>query len=220
MNQDDQDKELQRVVEAQLHSDRTLEPANITITVRDSVVTLGGFARSFRQRRRVVAAVEKVSGIAAIVNGIEVRVPILHRRPDPEIARDVVETLRLELPDAAENLKVTVDDGFVVIEGEVDSDFDREEAELAIRLQPGVKGTRNLIRLKSHSLASEVKQRVGAALERNVLIDADQIEVEIEDSEVTLRGTVRSFVERNEAERVARDLPGITHVQNEIRVMG
>lgn len=220
MNQDDQDKELQRVVEAQLHSDRTLEPANITITVRDRVVTLGGFARSFRQRRRVVAAVEKVSGIAAIVNGIEVRVPILHRRPDPEIARDVVETLRLELPDAAENLKVTVDDGFVVIEGEVDSDFDREEAELAIRLQPGVKGTRNLIRLKSHSLASEVKQRVGAALERNVLIDADQIEVEIEDSEVTLRGTVRSFVERNEAERVARDLPGITHVQNEIRVMG
>jgi osmotically-inducible protein OsmY len=87
----------------------------------------------------------------------------------------------------------------VVIEGEVSSNFEQEEAELAIRLQPGVTGTRNLIRLKSAALPSGVKRRVEEALERNALMDADQVEVEAQGSEVTRRGTVRSFVELKEA---------------------
>jgi osmotically-inducible protein OsmY len=218
MTEDTQDVELQRVVEAQLQSDTALGSANITVAVKDRVVTLAGFTRSFRQRRRAVDAVERVSGIAGIVDDIEVRVPLLHRRPDPEIARNAVETLKLELSEAAENLKVTVDDGFVVIEGQVGSNFEREEAELAIRLQPGVRGIRNLIRLKSRPLPDEIKRLVKGALERNALIDADQVEVEVQGGEVTLRGTVPSFVERSEAERVAWEMPGITHVQNEIRV--
>jgi osmotically-inducible protein OsmY len=218
MTEDTQDVELQRAVEAQLQSDMARGSANITVAVKDRVVTLAGFTRSFRQRRRAVDAVERVSGIAGIVNDIEVRVPLLHRPPDPEIARNAVETLKLELSEAAENLKVTVDDGFVVIEGQVGSNFEREEAELAIRLQPGVRGIRNLIRLKSRPLSDEIKQLVKEALERNALLDADQVEIEVEGGEVTLRGTVQSFVERSEAERVAWETPGITHVQNEIRV--
>lgn len=218
MTEDTQDVELQRVVEAQLQSDMALGSANLTVAVKDRVVTLAGFTRSFRQRRRAVDAVERVSGIAGIVDDIEVRLPLLHRRPDPEIARNAVETLKLELSEAAENLKVTVDDGFVVIEGQVGSNFEREEAELAIRLQPGVRGIRNLIRLKSRPLSDEIKRLVKGALERNALLDADQVEIEVEGGEVTLRGTVQSFVERSEAERVAWEMPGITHVQNEIRV--
>lgn len=220
MTRHTQDIDLQRVVEAQLRSDKSLDSANITVAAKDGVVTLAGFIRSFRQRRRVVGAVESVGGIAAIVNDIEVRLPLLQRPPDPEIARNAVETLRVDLPDVADNLQVTVNDGFVVIEGEVNSSLEREEAELAIRLQPGVKGTRNLIRLKSDSLASEVKRWVEAALERNALIDADQIEVDVRGNEVTLRGTVQSFVELQEAERVAQEMPGITRVKNEIRVTG
>jgi osmotically-inducible protein OsmY len=218
MTEDTQDVELQLAVEAQLQSDMARGSANVTVAVKDRVVTLAGFTRSFRQRRRAVDAVERVSGIAGIVNDIEVRVPLLHRPPDPEIARNAVETLKLELSEAAENLKVTVDDGFVVIEGQVGSNFEREEAELAIRLQPGVRGIRNLIRLKSRPLSDEIKQLVKEALERNALLDADQVEIEVEGGEVTLRGTVQSFVERSEAERVAWETPGITHVQNEIRV--
>ena len=218
MTQDTQDIELQRAVEAQLQSDKILDSANIAVAVKDRVVTLAGFARSFRQRRRAVAAVERVIGVAGIVDDIEVRLPVLHRRPDPEIARNIVETLRLELPEAVENLKFTVDDGFVVIEGELGSDAERKEAELAIRLQPGVKDIRNFIRLKPRPLPDEVKRRVAEALERNALIDAHQVEVEVKGSEVTLRGTVRSFFERKEAERVAWELAGITHVQNDIRV--
>ena len=218
MTQDTQDIELQRAVEAQLQSDKILDSANIAVAVKDRVVTLAGFARSFRQRRRAVAAVERVIGVAGIVDDIEVRLPVLHRRPDPEIARNIVETLRLELPEAVENLKFTVDDGFVVIEGELGSDAERKEAELAIRLQPGVRDIRNFIRLKPRPLPDEVKRRVAEALERNALIDADQVEVEVKGSEVTLRGTVRSFFERKEAERVAWELAGITHVQNDIRV--
>jgi osmotically-inducible protein OsmY len=220
MTRHTQDIDLQRVVEAQLRSDKSLDSANITVAAKDGVVTLAGFIRSFRQRRRVVGAVESVGGIAAIVNDIEVRLPLLQRPPDPEIARNAVETLRVDLPDVADNLQVTVNDGFVVIEGAVNSSLEREEAELAIRLQPGVKGTKNLIRLKSDSLASEVKRWVEAALERNALIDADQIEVDVRGNEVTLRGTVQSFVELQEAERVAQEMPGIARVKNEIRVTG
>src|ERR1700735_2611670 len=113
MTEDTQDVELQLAVEAQLQSDMARGSANVTVAVKDRVVTLAGFTRSFRQRRRAVDAVERVSGIAGIVNDIEVRVPLLHRPPDPEIARNAVETLKLELSEAAENLKVTVDDGFV-----------------------------------------------------------------------------------------------------------
>jgi hypothetical protein len=111
MTQDIQDIELQHVVEAQLHADKTLDSADITVAVKDRVATPAGFTRSFRQRRRAVAAVERVRGVAAIVDDIEVRLPLLHRRTDPEIAGNALETLRLDLPEAAENLKVTVDDG-------------------------------------------------------------------------------------------------------------
>ena len=218
MTQDAQDIDLQHLVEAQLQSDRSLDSANIAVAVKDRVVTLGGFTRSFRQRRRAVAAVERVSGVAGIVDDSEVRLPLLHRRPDPEIARNAAETLRQELLDAAENLKVTVGDGFVVIEGEVESIFEREEAELAIRLQPGVRDIRNLIRVRSRALPDDIKRRIEAALERSALIDADQVEVEMQGSEVTLRGIVRSFVERKEVKRSAWELPGITRVQNQIRV--
>jgi hypothetical protein len=119
---------------------------------KDRVVTLAGVAQSFRQRRRAVAAVERVIGVVGIVDDIEVRLPVLHWRPDPEIARNIVEALRLELPEAVENLKFTVDDGFVVIEGELGSDAERKEAELAIRLQPSVRDIRNFIRLKPRPL--------------------------------------------------------------------
>jgi osmotically-inducible protein OsmY len=212
------DADLEDAVEAQLRSDKTFDSADITVAVKYGVVTLGGFTRSFRQRRRAVAAVERVKGVAGIVNDIEVRLPLLHTLPDPEIARQIVQMFRLDLAEAAENLTVTVQNGIVTLEGEVETHFELEEAELVARLQPGVRRVSNLIRLRPHPPPDDVKRRIEEALNRNAITSAAEIDVEVNGSEVTLRGIVGSFVQRAEAERVAWELPGVTRVQNEIRV--
>src|SRR5690242_1486750 len=115
------DSEIKKDIEDELRSDSRIDPSDIAISVREGVVTLAGFVRSYRQRRLAEAAAKRVSGVTALVNDIEVRLPLLHQRPDPQIARDAVEQLKIDLPEVADSIKVVVRDGWVTLEGEVES---------------------------------------------------------------------------------------------------
>jgi osmotically-inducible protein OsmY len=212
------DPDLKRDLEIQLRSDPRVRSGDIAVTVKEGVAMLAGFVRSHRTKRAAEAAAKRVAGVVAIANDIEVRLPLLHQRPDPTIATDVVEALRRDLPDAASEIQVTVKDGWVTLEGEVDWHYEREEAKWSAYRQRGVVGVSNLIHLRPVAVPTELLRDIIEAFKRNASIDANRITVELAGSEVRLRGAARSWAERDEAEQVVWNFPGITKVDNGIVV--
>jgi osmotically-inducible protein OsmY len=212
------DMDIKRDVEAELESDPDIDATDIAVNVKDGVVTLSGFVRSYRQRRQAEADAKRVAGVVGVANSIEVRLPIIHHRPDPEIARDVVQAIQEELPFSWEKMKVIVEERWVTLEGEVEWHYQRERAEEAVRRVRGVKGITNSIEVKPRVAPMEIRRKIEDALRRAAEFDASRITVETNGSGVILRGTVRSWAELQEAERAAWAAPGVTKVDNRITV--
>jgi len=151
-------------------------------------------------------------------NDLEVRVPTVDQRPDPEIARDAVTAIKNRLPISSEHIKVVVKNGWLTLEGDVEWQYQKESAENAVRWVRGVKGVTNLIQVKPRVAPSEIKRKIEEAFRRSAEVDANRITVEASGGEVVLKGTVRSWAERQEAERAAWAAPGVTKVDNRIAI--
>jgi osmotically-inducible protein OsmY len=212
------DVDIKRDIEDELGSDPDIDATDIAVAVKDGVVTLTGFVRSYRQRRQAEADAKRVAGVVGVANNIEVRLPIIHHRPDPEIARDAVEAIQRELPFSWEKIKLFVEDRWVRLEGDVEWYYQRERAEEAVQHVRGVKGVSNYIQVRPHVPPVEIKRKIEEALRRAAEIDASRITLEANGAEVILRGTVRSWAEREEAEQAAWRAPGVSKVDNRIRV--
>jgi osmotically-inducible protein OsmY len=212
------DSEIERDVREELKWEPDLDATDIATSVKDGVVTLAGFTKSYTDRLEAEIAAKRVAGVLAVVNDIEVRLPAIDQRPDPDIARDAVAALKQELPISHDKIKVVVKDGWITLEGAVDWQYQKSAAENAMRKVRGVKGVTNVITVKPKVEPSELKRKIQEAFKRNAEVDANRIEVETSGSEVILKGTVRSWIEREEAERVAWSAPGITHVEDRIVV--
>jgi osmotically-inducible protein OsmY len=214
------DDEIERDVKAELQWDPDLDATDIAVSVRNGVVTLTGFVKSYIDKYEAETATKRVAGVAGVVNDLEVRLPAIDQRPDPEIARDAVSALRSQLPISADNIKIVVNNGWVTLEGTVQWQYQKQTAESAVRRIKGVKGVSNLIEVKPAERPDpeEVKRKIEEALRRNAEVDANRIQVEAHDGEVVLKGTVRSWVEREEAERAAWAAPGVTKVEDRIVV--
>jgi osmotically-inducible protein OsmY len=212
------DLDIKRDVEDELVSDPDVVATDVGIAVKDRVVTLTGFVRSFRQRRTIEEDVKRVAGVIGVVNNIEVRLPIIHHRPDPEIARDAIARIKNELPYSWEKIRALVSKGWLTLEGEVEWHYQRQRAEEAVRRVRGIRGVTNSIEIKPQVAPMEIRRKIEDALRRAAEIDASRVTVEADGGEVILRGTVRSWAEREEAERVAWAAPGVTKVDNRITV--
>jgi osmotically-inducible protein OsmY len=212
------DSDIKRDVEDELRSDSDIDATDIAIAVKHGVVTVTGFVRSFRQRRKAEQDVKRVAGVVGVANNIEVRIPIIHRRPDPDIARDAVEAIKRELPYSWEEIKVIVEDGLITLEGKVEWYYQRQRVEDSVQYLRGVRGVINLIEVRPRVAPVEIKHKIEEALRRAAEIDASRISVEANGSEVILRGTVRSWAELDQAERTARCAPGVARVDNRIEV--
>jgi osmotically-inducible protein OsmY len=212
------DIEIKRDVEDELRSDPDIDATDIGVAMKDGVVTLTGFVRSYRQRRGAEEDAKRVAGVIGVANDIEVRLPIIHHRPDPEIARNAVQAIQDELPFSWEKIKVLVEDRWVTLEGAVEWYYQRERAEEAVRRVRGVKGVSNNIQVRPQVAPMDIKRKIEAAFRRSAEIDASRITVEANGSEVVLRGSVRSWAERLEAEQAAWRAPGVAKVDNRIRI--
>jgi osmotically-inducible protein OsmY len=205
------DSEIERDVKEELEWDPDLDAKDIAVSVKNGVVMLTGFTRSYTDRLEAEIAAKRVAGVRAVANDIE-------QRPDPDIARDAVEALKSELPISHNRIKLTVKDGWITLEGAVEWQYQKTSAENAVRKVKGVKGVTNLITVAPKVEPADLKRKIMEAFKRNAEVDANRIEVETKGSEVVLKGTVRSWIEREEAERVAWSAPGITHVEDRIVV--
>ena len=212
------DREIERDVREELSWDPDLDADDIAISVKDGVVTLAGFTSSYSDKLEAEHAAKRVAGVHAVANDIEVRLPSIDQRPDPDIARDAIASLKAQLPLSHEKIKVVVKDGWVTLEGTVEWQYQKTTAENAVRKVKGVKGVTNVISLKPKVEPTDIQRRIQEAFKRNAEVDANRISVETHGSEVILKGTVRSWIEREEAERVAWSAPGITRVDDQIVV--
>ena len=157
-----------------------------------------------------------MAGVRGVADDIEVRVSTSDKVADPEIARDAVAAIRTQLPYLADKIQVIVQEGRVTLEGNVEWNFERDRAEAAVRHLKGVKSVRNQLHVEPRVTPAEVKRKIEEAFRRNAEVDAQHITAEASDGELLLKGSVRTWAERQEAQRVAWSAPGVTKVDNQI----
>ena len=210
------DSDIKRDVEAELKWSPDLDEKDIAIKVNSGEVTLSGYARSYFEKYQAEGAVKRVKGVAAVANDLEVRPHT--GATDPEIARAAIAAIKFELPLAWESIKPVVRQGQVTLEGTVEWHYQREGAENAVRRLNGVVSVFNSIVVKPRVEAKDIKHNIENAFRRIAQIDADHIKVDTRGSDVTLRGEVRSWAERDQAQWTAWSAPGVTNVTNELTI--
>jgi osmotically-inducible protein OsmY len=214
------DLELKKSVETELSFEPSINAAEIGVVVKNGVVTLTGRIDSYWEKIAAERATSRVTGVRAVANELQVRLPSSSERTDEDIARAAVDSLSWSVLVPSKSVKVKVSNGWVTIEGSVDWQFQKSAAEKTVRKLIGVKGVTNLIEVKPHMSTGEVKSVIESALKRSAELDASRIKVDAEGDKVVLRGMVRSWMEREEAERAAWRAPGVRNVENQITVGG
>jgi osmotically-inducible protein OsmY len=208
------DQEIQADVLAELRWDHSVSATEIGVTVKDGVVTLTGTVDTYLKKWRAEEAAHRVAGVVAVANDITVRT--IGERTDADIAAAAANALKWNASIPADKIQVTVDKGWVTLRGEVEWQYQKEEAERVVRRLWDVKGVSNLIVVKPLATPTDLKKKIEDALVRSAEVDAKNITVEVQGGKVILKGKVRSWAERQEAERTAWLAPGIRSVDNQI----
>jgi len=211
------DVELREAVLRQLEWAPEIASQDISVRAKEGAVTLTGFVQSYAEKVAAEKAAKSVYGAKAVANDIEVAAMT---RTDPEIARDILAAMKLDLMVPDDRIKVGIHEGFVTLEGNVGWHYQREAAEHCARRIGGVRGVTNRIEMKPKTpTTTEVKAKIENALRRSAEVDARRITVFASDGTVTLCGNVRSWFEKEQAAQAAWAAPGVSAVIDHITVV-
>lgn len=212
------DMQIQRDVMAELKWDPSLNASEIGVAVSGGVVTLSGIVDSFVKKLKAEEAAKRVAGVKAVAEDIQVGISIGNTKSDTEIAGAVINALKWHTGIKEDKIKVKVDGGVVTLEGEVEWHFQRKDAEQAVINLTGVHAVVNSIVVKPAINKGRIEYLITSAFHRSATIDAGKIKVSVAGNKVTLEGTARSFAEKSDAEKAAWAAPGITILENKIRI--
>ncbi len=210
------DEQIKTDVLSELRYEPSVKVTDIGVLVKAGIVTLNGCAINHGTKWHAVRAARRVAGVKAINDEIKVVIPAPLRRPDAEIATASAHQLDWSTTIPQGSVKVTVNDGWISLDGQVEWQYQKEAAEDVLRHMVGIHGITNLITIKPLISATDVEKAIRSAFERNAVLDAKRIEVVTTGSTVTLRGKLANSNERDEAERVAWAAPGVLTVDNQI----
>lgn len=213
------DSQIQKDVLEELRWTPYLNASEIGVSVKNGIVTLSGMTDSYTKKMQAEKAAKSIAGVKAVALDIQVGISPSYRKTDTEIAEAVMNALKWHSAVKEEKIKVKVEDGVVKLEGEVDWDFQRTNIKNTIDHLLGVRSVINLMTVKPHVTPADVLQRINSAFHRSATIDSSKIKAEVQGSSVTLRGTVRSFAEKEDAEKAAWYAPGITMVDNKLQIV-
>ena len=195
-----------------------MKTSDIGVLVKDGTVTLNGFTSSYWEKANAVRAAKRVVGVNAIADDIQVKLPGSFNRTDGDIASAAAQQIKWSPTIPVDKVKVTVRDGWLTLEGEVEWWFEKNAAENAVHYLMGVKGVSNSISIKPKLSAIAIESDIHAAFKRSAMLDANEVAVSTSGNTVTLRGEVRTFAERDEVDRIAWAAPGVMLVVNELTV--
>ena len=212
------DADLKRDVTAELAWDPSVKATAIGVAVKDGVITLTGHIDTFAEKHATSRAVRRDAGVKAIALELDVKIAPDHKRSDTDIATSAEQALKWNTLVPVEAIRLTVDHGWVTLQGDVEWDYQRLSVEKAIRPLMGVVGISNEIVLRAQPKMVDLARRIEGALMRQAIREAQHVQIAVDGTTVKLSGTVHSWQERDAVQGVAWSAPGVRSVINELRV--
>jgi osmotically-inducible protein OsmY len=210
------DSDLQQKVMQELEWEPSVDATHIVVAVKNGIVTLSGYVEQYADKPHAERAVERMEGVRALINEIELQLPGSVHRNDLDIVESALTALKLNVLIPRDRVKIVAQGGWITLEGDVDWQYQRMAAEDTVRSILGIKGISNQIGIKAEGLKADIKDKIRSALVRNAHVDANQVNIVVSGNKVILSGNVRSWSEKHQAEAATWSAPGIAQVENNI----
>lgn len=212
------DVDVKNDVIDELKWEPSVDASRIDVSVENGTVTLSGVVPTYYEKTTAEEAALRVSGVESVVSNTDVEITTAFTRNDTDIADAAKNVLRWNTTVPEENIDITVENGWVTLDGEVEFSYQKTAANDAVKYLAGVRGITNQIKVRPTVEPEKAEEKIKDALRRDALVNSEEIDVSVEGNKARLQGTVSNWVEKNWVDRLVWATPGIFSVENDIVV--